>query len=165
MNVLKWNIDSRNKKAKPLIISYAFGCYTMEKEVVLRIERPARDIWNKIRNTKSIKSLISEIDRIDTLEENRTYLVWFRLNLGIMEKRYQTILETNISDENLSVDYFINSRHIEVRCSLRLKETSEKETEVRFTIATRPKNALGKLIELAIYEKMDEYKENIKNLI
>ncbi len=133
--------------------------------MVLRIGRPARDIWRKIRNPRSIKSLITEIDRIETLEDDKIYLVWFKLNLGILEKRYQTILETDISEESLSIDYFINSRHIEVKCSLQLREINDDETEVRFRIATRPKNALGKLIEVAIYDKIKEYKENIINLI
>lgn len=147
-----------------LRLKYTVRCIDMEREVIVRIRRKAMDIWRKIRDIKSIKNLIAEIDRIEVLEDHRTYVVWFKLNLGILEKRYQTLLETYISEEKLSVDYFINNRHIEVKCSIQLNEIDD-ETDVRFRIATRPKDALGKLVESAIYNKMEKYKENILNLI
>ena len=132
----------------------------MEITEYLSIDKDTGEVWRKIRNIDSLPSIFSEIDRIDVIDEDKVYNVWFRVYIGPMERRFQCIATITQLVENKLVEFQIQNRHIDVECRIELEEL-DGGTGIHFTLRTMPKNPLGRLVDIILKDRIGNYRKRL----
>lgn len=132
----------------------------MEIHEHIVINSDIRYLWSKIRNIDNLPNLFSEIDKIEVVEEDKQYNVWFGIDLGVMKRSFQSTVYITRLEVNKLVEFHVKNRHINVECRIEL-ENLDGGTRVNFLLRTRPKNPLGKLIEIVLRERVGEYRKRL----